>query len=276
MTLDEVDAILSSPATRLPYVRLMEKGKPTDPQEFTFDANVARHQVKGLLNHELVMKAFCRGSTIVLDSVQHWLPAVQDLLRSLQEELGADGRATVFASPPREQALEPHADSYEIFVLQMAGSKEWALYSRLDPVPRAGVRLNRDELSPERETIVLNPGDLLYLPWGTPHEVRSLDAASVHITLAVRPPTWGEILHRLLQLAINDGREHEPALMHRGGEEELGKELAARLSRITASIGEVSPPALADRLIAEATERSQPSAGLTLASVCRKDEEANV
>ncbi|GAA2471597.1 hypothetical protein GCM10023100_27970 [Actinocorallia cavernae] len=268
VTLDEIDNILASPSTRPPYIRLMKQSRPTDPRNFTFSATVARRQLDGLLDHALVMNHFHRGYTVVLDSIEHWLPTVQSLLCSLQMELGAGGRAAVFASPPHEQALEPHADSYEIFVLQVSGSKKWSLYERLDPVPRAGARLNQDELGPKTESLVLNPGDVLYLPWGTPHVVESLDSPSVHVSIGLRPPTWGEVLEELLRTVVNDGREHEPVLMHSGREDELSKQLSTRLASIMDGVEAVSPPAYAKRLIATALESRRHSVGLTLASLC--------
>ncbi|WDM15550.1 hypothetical protein J3S85_31050 [Streptomyces lavenduligriseus] len=267
VTLREIDAILASPSTRPPYVRLIADGELIDPQQYSFSGTVARRRVNGLLDHALVMDQFDRGVTIVLDSIQHWLPAMRELCASLQRELGTEGWATVFASPPGEQALQAHADSYEIFVLQIAGTKKWSLYPRLEPVPPAGASLSDDDLGPEEATVVLNPGDLLYLPWGTPHVVTALENPSVHVSVALRPPTWEAVIQEMVRSLISDGREHEPVLMCRGRENELGKEMSTRLARLVEDLGAIDASAYTSRLIAEATEDRRRSPGVTLAGL---------
>ncbi len=53
------------------------------------------------------------------------------------------------------------------------------------------------------DEFVLNAGDLLYLPRGHPHEVRSGGATSLHITLGVKPVLWAEVIEEAVQAAIN-------------------------------------------------------------------------
>jgi hypothetical protein len=254
VTLDALDEILSFDSTRPPYVRVFKDGMLVDREEYTYTGSVARTEVDGLLDHGRLMDQFDRGATIVLDSTQHWLPAVRDLCDSLQQELGAGGRATAFISPPRKQALEPHADSYEIFVLQIAGAKQWSLYPRLDPPPPAGVILRPEDLGDEPVRAILEPGDLLYLPWGTPHVVNSLDSFSAHLAIALRPPTWGELLQGLIAPIVNDERMNGPALMGRGREAELAGELSDLLGRVVEGIRSIDPSSQAERFVSRATE----------------------
>lgn len=265
VTIDELDDILSMDSTRTPYVRVVKDGDLVDPEAYTYSSVVARRPMDDLLDRAGLMEQFGRGATIVLDSIHHWLPAFRELCGAMREELGAEARATAFLSPPREQALEPHADSYEVFVLQIAGTKRWAIYPRLDPPPPNGVILDIDDLGDDGQEIVLSPGDLLYLPWGTPHIVTSLDTYSAHISIAVRPPTWGAVLRELLEPVLADGRLDGPALMGRGREDELAAELSGWLTQLATSLAAVDRREYAEFLVGRATEPAGERPGTRLA-----------
>lgn len=254
VTLAQIDEILSYPSTRPPYVRVFKAGKLVDPDEYTYSGSVARREVTGLLDQGRLMKLFDDGATIVLDSIHHWIPEVRQLCSSLQEELGADGRATAFVSPPHRQGLELHADSYEIFVLQLAGLKEWSLYPRLDPVPRAGAILDPEDFAATKpERVVLRPGDLLYLPWGTPHSVRPLDSLSAHVAIALSFPTWADVLSDLVRPILDDSRLNEPAHPARAQEEDLAARLKNYIDLFMDAVATIDPKASAASLTEQAT-----------------------
>ena len=190
---------------------MFKAGSLVDLDEYTYSGSVARREVTGLLDQQRLMELFDDGSTIVLDSIQHWIPEVRELCLGLQEELGGAGRATAFITPPHQFGLDLHADAYDIFVLQIAGSKQWSLYPRLDPLPRAGLNLDRTDFADTvPDVVVLQQGDLLYLPWGTPHSVKPLGTLSAHISIAVSFPTWADVMSELLQAVLADERLNGP------------------------------------------------------------------
>jgi hypothetical protein len=72
---------------------------------------------------------------------------------------------------------------------------------------------------------VLGPGDTLYLPRGWPHEAETSDAASLHVTVGVHPPTRLDALRAALD-ACADDVEFRRAL---GADGELPADLLSRL-----------------------------------------------
>ncbi len=265
-SLEQLDQILSCDSTRPPYVRLFKAGSVVDLEEYTYSGSVARREVTGLLDHQRLMELFDDGSTIVLDSIHHWIPEVRDVCLGLQEELGGAGRATAFITPPHQFGLDLHADAYEIFVLQIAGSKEWSLYPRLDPLPRAGLNLDRADFADTvPEVVVLEEGDLLYVPWGTPHSVRPLDMLSAHISIAVSFPTWAEVMSQLLEAVLDDERLNGPAHLSTGMEPTLSVELKARLDNVVSHISALDTEGIAAELVEYATSPARRQAHTTLA-----------
>ena len=265
-TLEQLDQILSYDSTRPPYVRLFKAGGLVDIDEYTYSGVVARREVTGLLDQQRLMELFDDGSTIVLDSIHHWIPEVRELCFGLQEELGGAGRATAFITPPHEFGLDLHADAYEIFVLQIAGSKEWSLYPRLDPVPRVGLNLDRNDFADAApDVFVLQEGDLLYVPWGTPHSVKPLGTLSAHISVAVNFPTWADILSQVLEFVLDDEGLNGAAHLSPAKEQVFAAELKDRLDDLASEISALDAQDIAAKLVeyAATPERRQANTTLT-------------
>lgn len=74
-----------------------------------------------------------------------------------------------------------------VFVVQLKGKKNWQLKPHVGELPA----LYSDLIKPldvgPTEHIVLEPGDILYIPRGTPHcaDTRGLDEGSIHLTIGV-------------------------------------------------------------------------------------------
>ena len=131
---------------------------------------------------------------------------------------------TLIASGPGGTALEPHFDFDEVFALQISGTKIWHLvFPGLFPAPTyadkavAGEWLPTDEIprlinqtlshgKNTTVTVVMEAGDLLYLPRGTVHYTEAHgDKGSAHITFGVDSGAvawgWGGLAHIALDLA---------------------------------------------------------------------------
>lgn len=266
-TLEQIDQILSCDSTRPPYLRLFKAGNVVDTEEYTYSGSVARRPVDDLLDHQRLMELFDDGCTIVLDSIHHWIPEVKQLCFGLQEELGGAGRATAFISPPHEFGLDLHADAYEIFVLQIAGSKEWSLYPQLDPVPRTGLNLDRADFADVTpQVVVLQEGDLLYVPWGTPHSVRPIGTLSAHVSVAVNFPTWADVLSQVIDFVLDDESLNGAAHLIPAQEEAFAAQLKARLGDLAGEIASLDTGDIAAKLVEYASSPERRQAKSTLAS----------
>jgi hypothetical protein len=78
--------------------------------------------------------------------------------------------------------LALHSDPHDVFVLQTFGRKHWEVH--------------RAPKEPERAPMaaILEPGDCIYMPRGTPHVAATHEALSVHLTIGVNTVMWRDIV----------------------------------------------------------------------------------
>ncbi|MGC9163474.1 MAG: JmjC domain-containing protein [Thiomonas sp.] len=96
----------------------------------------------------------------------------------------------------------PHQDAYDVFLLQAAGRRRWRIGPVTDPTlqPRKPVKLLA-HFTPE-EDMILEPGDMLYLPPGWGHDGIAVGGDCMTYSIGFRAPPQGELLREVLwQLA---------------------------------------------------------------------------
>ncbi|MDH5784943.1 MAG: cupin domain-containing protein [Chromatiales bacterium] len=95
---------------------------------------------------------------------------------------------------PEHGTVGPHADNYDVFLIQGPGRRRWQLsYQECGPdqlIPGLPVRILADFV-PEEEYI-LEEGDILYLPPGVVHHGVSLEDA-ITISVGYRAPAIAEL-----------------------------------------------------------------------------------
>lgn len=198
LTLDDVDRMLGESYLNSDYVRIVQDGKSRSLQEGT---NEDLNQSEGRL--EALFQRYRQGASIVLLSLQErWRP-LQELCRSLTVSLSARMQVNAYLTPPLARALDLHYDTHDVFVLQTHGSKSWRLYAPWTELPLSTSPFrNAPEDLRLVDEFILNAGDLLYLPRGYPHDVRSCDSTSLHVTLGVKPILWAEVVEEAVRAAI--------------------------------------------------------------------------
>lgn len=96
---------------------------------------------------------------------------------------------------PPEGTVGPHADNYDVFLIQGSGRRRWQISSQRpteeDLIPGLDVRILRD-FRPEQEW-VLEPGDMLYLPPGVPHHGVALEDC-ITVSVGFRAPAEAELV----------------------------------------------------------------------------------
>ncbi|MGW5126944.1 JmjC domain-containing protein [Streptomyces sp. NPDC004069] len=112
-------------------------------------------------------------------------------------------------APPESRGMLPHRDASHVVAVQLEGRKEWQLYAEDDQVrSSAGLDVDADRPS---HTFVLEPGDVLYLPHGWPHDAVARDGDSLHLTFTLTEPTPDDLLEALGAYVL----DHNWELAHR-------------------------------------------------------------
>ncbi|OIN07410.1 cupin domain-containing protein [Oceanisphaera psychrotolerans] len=109
--------------------------------------------------------------TLLVQAVNQWHPAVQDVAESFRFIPGwrFDDVMVSFSTPGG--GVGPHIDQYGVFIIQGEGRRRWrvGLPQTLQQFAAHGALRHCEDFVAEIDE-VLEPGDVLYIPPGCPHE----------------------------------------------------------------------------------------------------------
>lgn len=231
---------------------------------------------------EEIDEALAAGQTICADVSA--APELAPRLRALHASTTPSAEAA-FAKlyvSPAGAGFAPHMDTHHVFVLQLAGRKQWHVTEPLVPATLVGGKLDArgrpvhtgvldgepielddgsalETLGPMR-TLELAPGDCLYVPPGAWHSTNALEPS---IALSVSPPRAPGL--RLVLGVLEQELARRPIWrddLRRGHAERQGisEALGARLSRLRRELRDVI-----DELDDATLVRAWALGGLTLA-----------
>lgn len=97
----------------------------------------------------------------------------------------------------------PHFDSYDVFLLQAAGRRRWRYGRQQDLSLQPGLPLKiLSHFTPEHD-VVLEPGDMLYLPPHAAHDGIAVGDDCMTISIGFRAPTQAALARGLLEAAAD-------------------------------------------------------------------------
>ncbi len=142
---------------------------------------------------------------MIIKALQRRWPAVGAMCRELEAFFGCPVHTNLYLTPPGAQGFPPHYDTHEVFVLQIDGYKRWRLYGAARELPLANeeATIPQDQLGSPTHEVLLQPGDLLYIPRGHVHEAFTSDRASLHLTVGINVFRWLDLLRQALTDAAN-------------------------------------------------------------------------
>lgn len=188
LTLDRIDEFLTTTTPNTSQVVLVNAAAEIKTSDYA-NAN-------GQIDVARVYQLFSEGATIVMPQLQRRLPELGALCRSVEQEFNAMFQTNIYMTPPNAQGFKTHYDTHDVFVLQVAGSKDWRAYDIPVELPLIGQKFNSDNYTfiDPVESFRLNAGDMYYCPRGLVHDARSTDEISVHITFGLMAKTWTEVM----------------------------------------------------------------------------------
>ncbi|MGO9444583.1 MAG: JmjC domain-containing protein [Thiobacillaceae bacterium] len=169
------------------------------------------------------------GLSLYMVDIVAMVPALEELLRQLEKELGAPARTArigAFAAPPNN-GVTCHFDAEEVFSIQLQGEKRFHIAKAPDIEQPWGMQFNPgdpcfDDLYPQVpagfpdpakgkfETLHMKPGTVLFMPRGTWHYTESGED-SLSVSIVVRTPAAFECALEVLRLQmLGDVRWRRP------------------------------------------------------------------
>jgi len=185
--------------------------------------------------------------TLLVNGVNHHNAQAELLLRRFAFIPQARLDDVMVSHAARGGGVGPHFDSYDVFLVQGRGRRLWRL-ARPRPfalVPDAPLKLIAG-FRAEQE-VLLDPGDLLYLPPGWGHDGIALDPCFTY-SVGFRAPRGAELaaafLDHLHERGFRDAVYRDPGLRPASRPAQIGPELSAfaeaQLARIRWTRGDVA------------------------------------
>ena len=199
LSLSAVDELVNLEGVRPPYISVAKDGRPVPEQAFTRATTVTGVVVSDAVVPSRVRELFDSGATVTWMALNQIHPQVRDFCRMFSDVFATRSDAVAFLTPPGTQGYEAHRDAVDVFVVQIEGRKHWRLWEDRS----AGTGLcDVEPLGAPSLDVCLEPGDLLYIPYHTPHVAVADDETSLHLSVTLRPRTWRDLmlltLHRVL------------------------------------------------------------------------------
>jgi ribosomal protein L16 Arg81 hydroxylase len=235
--LSEIEQILRSVEPASPGLQLFDHGRVSEG-EFTHWAmasGVPRRQLDARFR-----TLVANGATLVLNSLEAHSSAARRLSEEVRCFAGFPTLSNAYVSFGGSGSFGAHWDTHDVVVLQQVGRKRWRVSPPTFPLPLPGhTSRGSGQEAPSRSAldVVLEAGDLLYLPRGWWHEVTPLPEASLHLSVGIYVPSVFDALNwlsrRVLprELAARRGAIDETATV---------RDLAALIDGLKAALGDAT------------------------------------
>src|SRR5680860_1345046 len=167
-----VDELIAERGLRTPFLRVAKDGTTLDDSAFTAGGGVGAG-IADQLSDDKLARLFADGSTLVLQALHRtWAPLMY-FAQELAGDLAHPVQVNAYVTPPQSRGFDDHYDVHDVFVMQVAGEKQWRIHAPVHPAPlrdqpwtdRREAVAEAAETEPLIDT-VLTPGDCLYLPRG--------------------------------------------------------------------------------------------------------------
>ena len=261
---DAVDELVSRRAVRTPFVRMAHEGTVLPAARFTAPGGYGA-EVGDQVSSDKVLAEFAAGATIVLQGLHRLWPPLVDFTRSLVAEIGHPAQVNAYVTPPSSQGFDPHYDTHDVFVLQIAGEKHWRIHAPVhrDPLADQPWSGHADAVAEAARGLavideVLRPGDSLYLPRGWIHSATALGDTSIHLTVGMSAYTRADVVQAVLNLVgdVPRLRGSLPLGVDVSDPEQLRGIVTEVVSDLTAALaGDEEPAARVSRVLAGRFER---------------------
>jgi ribosomal protein L16 Arg81 hydroxylase len=194
LSIRRLDELINLEVVRPPYIRVNLKGAGVPEKGYTRTVTLQGTDITDSVVPEKIYELFRAGATIVWSSLNQVDPTLRDFTRILSDKFGARTDCVAFLTPSGKEGFAPHHDPVDLFIVQTEGTKRWRLWN--PPPVRKGTAesYTAEALGEPAIQVLLEPGDVLYLPYDTPHAAAAEDLVSVHLSIMVRPRKWRDLL----------------------------------------------------------------------------------
>ena len=205
---DAVDELITTRGLRTPFLRVAKDGRTLGDAEFTAPGGVGA-AIRDQLSDDRLLRLFAEGSTLVLQGLHRtWAPLIE-FAAQLGTDLGHPVQVNAYVTPAQSTGFSSHYDVHDVFVIQIAGQKQWQIREpvltlplRTQPWEHYRAAVARAAQEQPLLDVTLSPGDVLYLPRGYLHAATALGDISTHLTIGIHAWTRHHLLEHLITYAV--------------------------------------------------------------------------
>ncbi|MGW1889931.1 cupin domain-containing protein [Streptomyces sp. NPDC002004] len=250
-TLDDILALETTPPS---YLRVTKGGKGVPSGAYT--RTVARGSALAeAVNAEKVYELFRSGGTVTWNSLNHVLPSARRLMEPFTDALACEAEVVLFVTPARNDGFAPHRDSIDVYVVQVDGTKTWRVWATPEHRPGDEGSYTPEELGDPVIEVTLEPGDVLYVPHGTPHAAAAKSELSLHLSVGVEPRRWRHLLGDTVAALVEEDGFHGVPHLADGDDATAVAALADRLELLRDRLARLDVATEAKRLVAAGRAR---------------------
>ncbi|MFO6422015.1 JmjC domain-containing protein [Motilimonas sp. KMU-193] len=224
---------------------------PISPEEMAGLAMENEVQSRMVLRNEDEWQASCgpfsdfspltkNGATLLNQAVNHWHPASADLVELFNfiPNWRFDDLMISYSTP--EGGVGPHIDQYCVFIIQGQGKRHWRVGEQQTLTEfTSGQALRHCGPFSACIDVVMEPGDILYIPPGCPHEGYAVEHA-LNYSVGFRAPDQKELLNdftdHILQQQISFQRYSDPELTSDNHYGEISRHETNKLGQLLADL----------------------------------------
>lgn len=283
MTAEDLDRLLDSRTLRVSQLWVCNEGRNLPPSTYMSVGEQGRARsvgstadvrrimtlaTEGSPDPVKVAQHVANGASLTLNQVDQYIPQLRAMCEQFEAETHIRAGVILFVTPPSAQAFSLHADPHDIIVMQTHGTKQWEIHPTLWE--------KKNDPDAEIRHLVMKPGDMLYVPEGTPHVVRTTEAGlSIHQTIQFDVPRYNELATKVLLLAFEqycqDSGLTGPVPLLRDGQPELTENLAPRFDAFADTLKNVDIGDLVGRHLESVVPRQRTLATGRLTAISDSD-----
>ncbi|MFI1869189.1 cupin domain-containing protein [Streptomyces jumonjinensis] len=199
LSIRKLDELLHLEVVRPPYIKVNHNGSGVPEKGYTRSVVVQGVNITDTVVPEKIYELFRAGATVTWCSLNQIVPELRDFTRVISDKMAVRTDVVGFMTPTGKRGYLPHHDPVDLFIVQLEGTKRWKLWN--PPAERLGdnASYTDEQLGDPVIEVLLEPGDVLYLPYNTPHAAAAEDQVSLHLSIMMRPRMWKDLLRETFE-----------------------------------------------------------------------------
>ena len=201
---NRLNAILNYQRLDFPRLRVVQRERIRGDIDVTRRVDDTRGRTPSQVDVARMYYQMNQGGTLSLTSIGESDPDLRHFCDAMQELFGVSVNINVYASSKPERGFALHWDTHDVLVIQIDGHKRWRVFEQTRRFPlRRDIEPNDyppDQISLE---MLLEPGDLLYIPRGWWHDAVAIGEPSLHLTVGLRWRTGIDYLRWLVDRMLD-------------------------------------------------------------------------